>query len=202
MLIYGLHGGDSIIRYVGQTSMSLAQRLAKHNYSAFHKSQSKQYEYPVNRWIRKHGWQNVHAKILEICEDFEQLNLAEVKLISDYRLLGMADLNISDGGMGGPRAWNEASKARASKRLKEFYKTHPGPQLGKHYYWHTDEFKKNMSDRVRGESNNKTKFKEADVIEIRRRRDGGDTLQKIANDFTVSKQTIWRIVQRKVWNHI
>lgn len=53
-----------------------------------------------------------------------------------------------------------------------------------------------------GESNGQAKLKEADVIEIRRRRDCGELYRDIAEDYDVHKMTIGEICRREIWGNI
>jgi hypothetical protein len=54
----------------------------------------------------------------------------------------------------------------------------------------------------RGESHYKSKFKEADVIEIRRRGAAGETEESIADLFDVSRTAIHKVLARKNWKHL
>jgi hypothetical protein len=75
-----------------------------------------------------------------------------------------------------------------------------------HLFLGTD--KDNADDKVakgrcpRGEQMTQSKLTEAAVIEIRRRREQGETLKALALEFGVTFQLISRVVLRKIWKHI
>lgn len=54
----------------------------------------------------------------------------------------------------------------------------------------------------RGEIHSDSKLTEADVVEIRGRRENGELLREIAEDFPVDYTYISRICLRKTWSHI
>lgn len=53
-----------------------------------------------------------------------------------------------------------------------------------------------------GESHGRSKLTVAQVVEIRRLRDAGETLAEIAGLFGVSTKTAWAIVNRLTWKHV
>ena len=69
-----------------------------------------------------------------------------------------------------------------------------------------------MSRTTRGEKNNHTILKEADVKKIRKMYAGGQigrgkrgeryTLKEAGNLFGISRASVWRIIHRYTWNHI
>lgn len=62
-------------------------------------------------------------------------------------------------------------------------------------------FKKKHRNSV-GSKNTMSKLKEDDIREIRKLRENGLTLQKIADIFEVNLATIGYIIQRKTWRHV
>lgn len=66
----------------------------------------------------------------------------------------------------------------------------------------------NYSDMVvhgtasRGEKCGASKLKSSDVLEIRQRYANGESLRVLANEFHVTKGSVWFIVTRRNWKHI
>lgn len=96
-LIYGLScfcHPDKGIRYVGKTTQGMDARMKEHI------KRSRKPLYPVNRWIAKHGAENIEMQVLEYCEtemlnDRESFWVAEKKTFrGDYR----GGLNANRGG--------------------------------------------------------------------------------------------------------
>lgn len=54
----------------------------------------------------------------------------------------------------------------------------------------------------RGEKHGRSKLTNRKVVEIRRRRDCGQTCQFIADAFSVSKKTILNIIHNRIWKHV
>jgi len=97
--VYGLYleGEEDRIRYVGKTSSrrGLKGRLYSHVWLA----RNSNGQLPVQRWINKHGGECIRIRSLyEVSED--DLDEEEVRTISEYRSLGLADLNVTSGGDG------------------------------------------------------------------------------------------------------
>ena len=65
----------------------------------------------------------------------------------------------------------------------------------------TDMYQKNR-DRNTGIKSVVSKLTEENVLEILKMRKNGDTLEKIAKKFNVTKQTIFSIVHKDNWKHI
>jgi hypothetical protein len=62
--------------------------------------------------------------------------------------------------------------------------------------------RKHPEGRKRGTEQKAAKLTEADIPVIRARRKTGEPLSAIAKTYSVSLQTIWRIANRKRWNHL
>lgn len=54
----------------------------------------------------------------------------------------------------------------------------------------------------KGEANGNARLSESDVLEIRARCTAGDNKKNIANEFGVTRDTIFRIARRDTWTHI
>lgn len=91
-VIYGLHNGDGVIRYVGLTTVDPARRLSDHRKKA-HNS-----KLPVYNWMRKHGRKNIQFKILATADSVTELCELEMALIEEMRANGANLLNVTLGG--------------------------------------------------------------------------------------------------------
>ena len=90
-IVYGLHAGDGLIRYVGQTKWTLKRRLQQHVSAARDGG-----DWPVCRWIRKHELR-VFAVVLVADAVW---NTTEIQQIARYRAEGFPLLNATAGGEG------------------------------------------------------------------------------------------------------
>lgn len=105
-IIYGLCD-EPRVRYVGQTKNGLQSRLRSHINSAGTKPPGGKAN-PSTQWLRKRRQQGIKIDARILCEidsgdddvDMMLLDWAEIHLISHYRSLGEADLNVTDGGQG------------------------------------------------------------------------------------------------------
>jgi hypothetical protein len=76
----------------------------------------------------------------------------------------------------------------------------------KHLRWGTP--KENMQDAIlcgnvaRGEKSSASKLDEEMVLQIRKRWDGGETLDEIAKDFPVTRGAIWMAATGRTWAHV
>jgi hypothetical protein len=61
--IYGLHGSDGVVRYVGKTTTELVYRLRSHRSGA----RKPRKMTPVVAWMREIGLDNLGIKELEVC---------------------------------------------------------------------------------------------------------------------------------------
>lgn len=95
MFIYGLFDPRTgAIRYIGQAT-DAERRLKRHH------SDSRSLDRPIHRWIRELD----QLGLLPILRTFERVadedgDEAERKAIAGARVVGMADLNVADGGAG------------------------------------------------------------------------------------------------------
>lgn len=90
----------------------------------------KQSKYFFNA-ILKYGWKNIEHIILEHDLSMEEASKLEKKLIASYKQQGLS-YNIAEGGFDGNiRKLTAEEKQNISIKLKEYYKTHTSPTLGK-----------------------------------------------------------------------
>lgn len=77
--------------YVGQTQRSFEERISEH------KHHGKLY---VDREIKKYGWENFKAEVIEECQTVEELNEREIYWIAELNTLKPNGYNLTVGGSG------------------------------------------------------------------------------------------------------
>lgn len=88
--VYGLRVPGGSIRYVGQTTKDVHERLGRHQKTARFGS-----NYPVHRWMRKH----VDVELIVLVDD-AVWDVDEIAQIEKLRLDGLVLLNCNAGGFG------------------------------------------------------------------------------------------------------
>ena len=121
-VIYGLI--DPItkeLRYIGKTN-NIAIRVSNHISMA----RRNNYKSHKNNWIRKLLTNNQMPEIiiLESYDNYEDLNQAEIDLISYYKYIGCDLTNGTEGGDGGK--CTEDIKLKISESRKKFFQTEKG----------------------------------------------------------------------------
>lgn len=106
-VIYALHLGDGVYRYVGLTRLGAAGRLRTHRKIA----RQGRIDAPVYRWMRKHGWDTVQIDVLEEVATPHELDDREVFWIAELLSEGYDLLNCTAGG-GGMRVVSEEVRAK------------------------------------------------------------------------------------------
>lgn len=114
-VIYTLSLDGHAHRYVGRTTKGIRFRLMQHRYMINHA------DFPLYRWMRKVGPENVVATVLEVCDTRADLPAREAYWVAEMRQQGMALLNCSDGGEGmvAPAPHITAARVAANKRRFE-----------------------------------------------------------------------------------
>jgi hypothetical protein len=127
--VYALSLDGVGFRYVGLTTYGsdAGPRLYMHRFNA-----AAGIDYPVYRWMRKHGPENVQATVLCYTATVDDLKLAEIWWIAELRKLGYDLLNCTIGGDGvigvpipeqtrkavaaanSQRVWSDESRAKMS----------------------------------------------------------------------------------------
>lgn len=111
--IYALHlKDDPQVRYIGLTTGTVEKRFNQHRSDA----RNGRYDWPLYRWMRKHGIENVTFSIVEHVQDGSDFDLEEREAfyISDARAkYGTLMLNLRDGG--NVSKHSEESKRRMSE---------------------------------------------------------------------------------------
>lgn len=123
-VIYGIFDTDSPerIRYVGLTTNNIAARMRNHwTFARTGRGKTRIY-----CWLRKRIDTPYRVGIREIDrpKEGETLQDAEIRVIREFRGLGMADLNISDGGNGG---LGHVKSPEVRKALSDKYRASGGP---------------------------------------------------------------------------
>lgn len=201
-VIYGLycicHPGRGI-RYVGQTSLGIKARMWLHRSVA--RVDPKQ---PVSYWMRKHSVDNIAFTTLEVAHSDQFLDDLEIRIISEHRSLGLADLNISDGGHG-TRGWKmpedvknkialKATGRKHSDETKALLSSYRGEQssfYGKH---HSNQIKEKTNA-----NHPNRRLTTVQVLEIRARYDLGESPTKLAAEFSVTSSSIVQHGKRQTW---
>lgn len=120
MLIYTITNILNGKRYIGQTQLSLDDRITAHKHSAKTKN------YPLYYAIRKHGINNFFVEELEHCETASQLNQCEQKWIAHFNTIVPNGYNLMSGGQSNGKHSNETkqrmSQAHKGKKFTEVHK--------------------------------------------------------------------------------
>lgn len=153
-VIYGLHAGDGVIRYVGLSTRGAQFRLMKH-WECVNAGETT----AVYQWMRKHGKEQIVSVVLEECE---QSALAEreihwIKKLGTFRVEGGLGLNLTRGGDGTfGRVYSDETRkkisdaAKARPLTKERVAVLRKAAEAKRGVPRTDEFKKNQSEKLKG----------------------------------------------------
>lgn len=188
--IYGLYctcsdcGGDHTIKYVGQTIEGARSRFNKHRYSARTGA-----EWPVSRWMRKHGIDNIRYRIIEVVETPEELDDAETRWISELR--------TSEHGVG-YNLWPGGGAVRGYKHSPSAKSRQKGPR-------HSEETREKLrvaASQFYGESSGNHKLTSEQVMEIRAGWVAGLTLRELSKTYGTSKANISGIISLKSWTHL
>lgn len=91
--------------YVGQTRQKLSRRITQHKYD------SKKGSLGIGAAIRKYGWENFSAEVIESCP-VEQLNERELFWIAALNTKASNGYNLTDGGDGG-KGFSPSPETRA-----------------------------------------------------------------------------------------
>lgn len=94
-VIYALHNGDGIVRYIGQTTQDPKHRLSNHRTQVKKGTQSK-----IIKWFREVGPKSVQIVELERfdVDTIHLIDQREVEFISFYSKLGYDLVNTQIGG--------------------------------------------------------------------------------------------------------
>lgn len=186
-IIYGLHDGDGVIRYVGLSSNG-TERLYRHRYLAKRGMVS-----PLYTWARKHGVNNMTMTILEDVPigDLELLDAREIFWIAKLGSEGAALLNMTDGGRR-VAGYTHSAETRAKMSANSGVKSgKDNPLFGIPLSLETRrKLSESATGKRAGEDHHNAKLTWVKVAEIRKRLLANEPTTHIAKDYGVSYQTI------------
>ena len=115
MIIYKITNLINSKIYIGQTIRTLEDRILQHQYDDLY----------VDRAIKKYGWDNFKAEVIEECETIEKLNEREMYWIKELNSKAPNGYNLTDGGEGTPNLYNKKTHDEYSEiaRRREASKT-------------------------------------------------------------------------------
>lgn len=180
--IYALHAGDNIYRYVGLTTTSLNTRLISHRFEA----NREKVKYPVHRWIKKHGVENI---VIESLGEFDKQDLPiwEIEFIRKLRGEGFALLNLSSGGYGLIEK-TEAHKNAIRAAMVEWKKR--------------PEYLEKVGANKRGSKSHMAKINEDEALDIKILISMGARNKDLMSAYGLSGATISQIRTGKNWRHV
>ncbi len=95
-IVYKLTNKENQKNYVGQTTLTLEERLTYHKYGHLY----------VDSEIRKYGMENFSAEILAVCETKAELDAQEIRFIKELDCMVPNGYNWSEGGNHHPGSQN------------------------------------------------------------------------------------------------
>jgi len=176
----------------------------------------------LKKAIKKYGINSFFKETIDTAQTKEELIEKEKFWIKYYDSTNKnIGYNIRLGGEGGDKN-NEIRKPFTKKHKENISKNHAdvsgnkNPMFGK---THTDSVKeilrvknlnkklskktkRKMSEKRRGELNNKSKLTQKDVVSIRKEYSNGKTQLELSKIYSVNKPCIWKIINRLTWRHI
>jgi len=194
------------IRYVGQTSRGLNSRRYHHLWSARVEG-SKSYGSHLSSWIRQHGEENIAFTVLEVCtqDELDSREMAWIALFraERYRLVNVLEGGAQPRGHKNPTASRKLSGAgnpmygKDRREVMAHARSFQGPV--------SEETRRKMSEKRKGELNGRAKLTEDQVRDIRSRHSGkwpyGEK-KRVAEEFGVSVELIYAIVRGDYWKHV
>lgn len=186
--------------YVGQTIQSLKRRMYEH------KSKSKYNKNHFQNAINKYGFDKFKWEILEYCSSLEELNISEKKWIKIFNSIENG-FNIAEGGGNGPM--KESTKEILSKQRVG----QNNPNYGKNSFMrgknnlNTDliptKFKKGNIPWNKGlkENNRRKRLTNEEKEEIYKMYDNKILRREIAQKFSITENSVTRIVKKRLKNN-
>lgn len=191
------------IRYVGQTTRGAEVRFRFHRYDAIAENYSVKSDLAVYRWMRKHGVENIHFRVLEGEVPLEDLDEREVCWIAELQTFSREyseGLNLSVGGasvrgykhseeslrkMSG-REYSQATRDKMSASAKLRGVDHLIPSRGM----------------FKGEKSSNATLTDKEAAKVKSKLWDGAGIKETAEEFGVGANTINHLLQGRTWNHI
>lgn len=111
MIVYKITNLLSGKIYVGQTVRTLEKRIDQHK---------RRTESAISQAIKKYGWENFSAEVLEECETQEQLDEREIFWIAKLDCISPKGYNLNEGGSGGRTPMAETRKKQSESAKRRF----------------------------------------------------------------------------------
>lgn len=172
------------VMYVGQASMGARDRFNKHTYAARNDA-----SWPVSRWMRKHGVENIRYTVLESVDTGEEMDIAEEAWIERLgTLISEGGYNIIPGGAG-VRGYTHApwAKSRISREPTQETK---------------DKIAATLRGKFTGEEAANVKTTRAQVEEIISRYWAGETLFQIQDSMGLALSTVSGVTSGQSWKYV
>ena len=115
MIIYKIQNKINKKIYIGQTVGTLQHRISQHKSNSKKKS-------VINMAIRKYGWDNFVAEVIDSAKSIEELNQKEIYWIEYYKSISPNGYNLELGGKNAlheEETRNKISKANKGRFLSE-----------------------------------------------------------------------------------
>lgn len=212
--IYIIHNTINDKKYIGQTNSDIDKRLARH------KCASSTWCVKLHNALNKYGKDNFFIELLSVVDDENKANELEDYFITKYDSINNG-YNILRGGNIGEGLRGRHLSDEHKRKISEAQSGEKGYFWGKHHTIDTkkkisaaqigekhhnfgkitpQEIKNKISLSNSGENNGLSKLTWEDIIQIRQQYENKNiTLQKLADLYKVTKQTIWGIVKYKTW---
>lgn len=195
-LIYFLHSGDLVPRYIGVTTNTLARRKMRHIDRAKNINKSNQRS---SFWVLE----NCERLCIELIEEVndEVRYDAEKFWISKYRSEGFDLLNETAGGPGmSGYSFSQDSREKMSKSHKARDVTGAkNPNFGKKI---SEAQKLKISLANSGENSGAAKLTAAQAKSIFEENQKGTSYRDLAEKYSMSKDAIWQICTKRSWRSI
>lgn len=195
-VVYALCEPETMeIRYVGQTSIALGDRLRAHLFQATHDEMRTNYNY---RWIRKvlaRGLEPV-LQVLEIVPVVE-LDRAEIGWITTLRELGCRLTNTCAGGDVGHRGLKRSVETRQKMSVSAKQRASDPVERAR-----LASITNGKPPIRRGEASNKAKLTADKVVWLRRQAKAGCEIAQLGRELGVTPQAAWYAATGRTWKHV
>ena len=111
MIVYKITNLLSGKIYVGQTVRTLEKRINQHK---------RRTESAISQAIKKYGWENFSAEVLEECETQKQIDEREMFWIAKLDCISPKGYNLNEGGSGGRTPTDETRKKQSESAKRRF----------------------------------------------------------------------------------